>query len=234
MEVRAKKQKTKGDVKYENFSSPLTVPRSLLPSFTLSDVLITLGIIAVVAAITIPTLINGVQDIQYKSAYKKAFSAASQALALANQQYLLVATTGEGDLNHANNFLAFKDQFNVAKECLNNNNSQCWDSTGEKFYAGGGQWLPTVSSYAFIDSSGMAWSMYYSGYFYAFVDTNGFKKPNQWGKDRFALRFASIGGTFNSGLPVKVVPFPDNTSVCASPNKCATENNYYGTSWLYN
>ena len=37
-------------------------------AFTLAEVLITLGIIGIVAAITIPTLINNVQDAQYKTA----------------------------------------------------------------------------------------------------------------------------------------------------------------------
>ena len=40
--------------------------------FTLAEVLITLGIIGVVAAMTMPTLMNSTQGAQYKAAYKKA------------------------------------------------------------------------------------------------------------------------------------------------------------------
>lgn len=47
--------------------------------FTLAEVLITLGIIGVVAAMTIPTIINDAQDAQFKSAWKKQFSVFSQA-----------------------------------------------------------------------------------------------------------------------------------------------------------
>ena len=47
--------------------------------FTLAEVLITLGIIGVVAAMTIPTLISNTNGSQFKSAYKKALSTLSQA-----------------------------------------------------------------------------------------------------------------------------------------------------------
>lgn len=50
--------------------------------FTLAEVLITLGIIGVVAAMTMPTLINQTNGAQYKAAYKKALSALSQAVTL--------------------------------------------------------------------------------------------------------------------------------------------------------
>src|SRR5574344_3609 len=50
--------------------------------FTLAEVLITLGIIGVVAAMTMPTLINATNGAQYKAAYKKGLSAISQAVVL--------------------------------------------------------------------------------------------------------------------------------------------------------
>ena len=50
--------------------------------FTLAEVLITLGIIGVVAAMTMPTLINSTQGAQYKAAYKKALSAIAQGVTL--------------------------------------------------------------------------------------------------------------------------------------------------------
>ncbi len=50
--------------------------------FTLAEVLITLGIIGVVAAMTMPTLINSTQGAQYKTAYKKALSVMSQAVVM--------------------------------------------------------------------------------------------------------------------------------------------------------
>ena len=51
-------------------------------AFTLAEVLITLGIIGVVAAMTMPTLMNSTNGAQYKTAYKKALSVLSQAVVL--------------------------------------------------------------------------------------------------------------------------------------------------------
>ena len=50
--------------------------------FTLAEVLITLGIIGVVAAMTIPTLISNTNGAQFKSAYKKALSTLNQAIVM--------------------------------------------------------------------------------------------------------------------------------------------------------
>jgi len=51
-------------------------------AFTLAEVLITLGIIGVVAAMTMPTLMNQTNGAQYKAAYKKALSAIAQGVTL--------------------------------------------------------------------------------------------------------------------------------------------------------
>ena len=50
--------------------------------FTLAEVLITLGIIGIVAAMSIPSLINKVQEITFKSKLKKSYSLLSQTVKL--------------------------------------------------------------------------------------------------------------------------------------------------------
>jgi len=55
--------------------------------FTLAEILITLGIIGVVAAMTIPTLIANTRSQQYRSKFKKAISTLSQAARLNQSQY---------------------------------------------------------------------------------------------------------------------------------------------------
>ena len=50
--------------------------------FTLAEVLITLGIIGVVAAMTIPTLMQKTNDAELKSGYKKMISVISQAISM--------------------------------------------------------------------------------------------------------------------------------------------------------
>ncbi len=71
--------------------------------FTLAEVLITLGIIGVVAAMTMPTLMNSTQGAQYKAAYKKALSAISQAVTLnvALEEYSFADTVaGDADTDY--------------------------------------------------------------------------------------------------------------------------------------
>lgn len=221
-------------LKFRNFchTTKLNLLNTQIGAFTLSEVLITLGIIAVVAAMTLPVLNNMVQDVQYKAAYKKAYSVASQAVMNANQKEEFVYANGKGDYaNQKTNFLVFMNQFKVAKKCINNNNQECWNPIGEKFYNGV---YPIQGCLAFVDNSGMAWSMFYAGEFIIFVDTNGFKKPNQIGKDRFLLYPGSEISINSTGIPSKIIVPEDNSWWCQTRLKCATERNYYSRSWLYN
>ena len=48
-------------------------------AFTLSEVLITIGIIGVISAITLPVVINKINDMHFNSLRKKALSAIEQA-----------------------------------------------------------------------------------------------------------------------------------------------------------
>ena len=47
--------------------------------FTLAEVLITLGVIGIVAAMTIPTLIANIKGAQYRTKFKKVISTLSNA-----------------------------------------------------------------------------------------------------------------------------------------------------------
>ncbi len=58
------------------------IKTGLMKGFTLAEVLTTLMVIGVVAAMTIPTLINSTDDQQHKTALKKAISILSQAAQL--------------------------------------------------------------------------------------------------------------------------------------------------------
>lgn len=55
--------------------------------FTLAEVLITLGIIGVVAAMTIPTLMQHINGTRFVSQYKKSLSTINQAIELAEAHY---------------------------------------------------------------------------------------------------------------------------------------------------
>ena len=213
-------------------------------AFTLAEILITLLIIGVVASIVLPAIIQDTQEAEYKTAYKKAFADASAALRFAVADYSLVSRASDDDgENNWINFNAFKSKLAVNKDC-GNNNSACW-GTGESWRAG----TPTNDAPSFIDNSGRSWSM--RGIWttptwilsYLFVDTNGLKSPNKYGKDRFVMIMSNnnnkpvdpaVDGwvsirSISTGMPVVIVPFPDviNNSLDNCPS-----GNCFNTTWL--
>ena len=90
--------------------------------FTLAEVLITLGIIGVVAAMTMPTLINQTNGAQYKAAYKKALSAISQGVTLnvALDDYDLKDLSGDDNEGNGTLLSLFKKRMNVVKDATEN------------------------------------------------------------------------------------------------------------------
>lgn len=57
-----------------------------LHAFTLAEVLITLGIIGIVAALTLPAIVNNSRNKQLETGLRKAYSAISQALEMYQAQ----------------------------------------------------------------------------------------------------------------------------------------------------
>ena len=120
-------------------------------AFTLAEVLITLGIIGVIAAMTLPTLVQKQQEKVTVSRLKKAYSALSQAYLMISKDYgeptnwgisLAVTdddgnTNAEGALNVANLFAKY---MNVTKNC--GVADGCWHS-GNTYHLKGTPFLDT-------------------------------------------------------------------------------------------
>lgn len=188
-------------------------------AFTLSEVLLVLSAIGVVAALTIPTLTTNLQDQRYKTAYKKAFSDASQAWNMALNNNLPVPQVAWHDTaSSSTNFNAFMSSFEIIKECNSNNNSSCW-ATGETFYG-----HPVSSDHAFIDKAGRAWSLHGDDPTIT-LDVNGNSLPNKYGKDRFVIYEEASG----ANIPFKISPWGDSANPDA--NNCPSGSCWY-TSWL--
>lgn len=206
--------------------------------FTLAEVLITLGVIGVLAGMTIPTLMNNINDANYKTLYKKAFSVANNAFKQATADGIAyVPMSSQSDtISACTNWQIFSSQFKKSKVCTSGNANQCWEMTNGAEASNG---TPGADVYAFIDASGMSWAMrrkcsgmdVYVDYF--LVDTNGFKGPNKFGKDRWA--FSWVLDNVTSGTPTKVSLYvnvdytPGNTNAWV----CPTGPCYY-QSWLLN
>lgn len=160
-------------------------------AFTLAEVLITLGIIGIVAAITIPQLLNQTQEKELKEAAKEAFSKASQAVQL-------MKTNNGGtlaDLTLSNYAFGpvFKNNFKVADDCYNSgadNYQNCIPavsaSTVYKSLFGNPAVTSGLFNYQFVTTDGMFWGV--GGTITIAVDVNGYKKgPNVYGRDVFVF-----------------------------------------------
>ncbi len=213
-------------------------------AFTLAEVLITLGIIGIVAAMTLPVLIQKQQDVQFKAAYKKAYSDLSQAFALAIAEdrmpyrvnkYDEQATGKEWDI--------MKEAFKVTKECDKNNTYDCW-KPGDTLCGGSctsGNPSDGISEEgapregnvpSFVDASGRSWTLLGVRENIYIVDTNGFKGPNKFGKDRWYFVLGDKkGNRISNGIAVKVIV--DTDDKLTRDSFCKYPPCYY-RSWLLN
>lgn len=168
--------------------------------FTLAEVLITLGIIGIVAALTIPGLITKCKEMQDRVTYKKVYSSLNQAMKYAQEDdgidLTLSAKMIDGVMRTNNIGEIFKyisRYYKATTTCFDNNADKCWVcEKGEAGYIPNGapDWLGcTKSSYAFIDANGVAYYLYSNSEFPILIDVNGNRKPNQLGRDRFVMKF---------------------------------------------
>lgn len=152
-----------------------------------------MGIIGIIAALTIPGLVQNTQKREYYSAYKKAYSAGANAFErqVADFAYVKLVSDSDPSANPKKNFIAFKSYFNVIKDCTNSSgHAECWDDSGEMIFST----MPHATAAAFVDASGTAWVMAYLNSDVILIDTNGTKGPNHYGKDRWMLMPADEDG----------------------------------------
>ena len=187
-------------------------------AFTLAEVLITLGIIGVVAAITMPTLIQKHQEQANIVKLKKLYSVISQGYIQAITDNESPDNWGITEENNADSALAFieklKPYFKIEKVC-NSTEKDCFpkytrlsgtvfnyiaNNRASGILADGTPFWIYVSSKS-CNFSASETDIKLKNICAEFkVDTNGFKKPNEYGKDIFSLYL-----TKNSVIPVGTV-----------------------------
>lgn len=187
----------------------------LILAFTLAEVLITLGIIGVVATMTIPALIKNTQDSELKTAWKKAFSIFSQAYYQAAADYNIDFTSNSTLMD------SLTPYFKVITQCTPLAGSTCWHANGivkTLPLTDGTQYnFPNYSATVpgFITVDGMKLIINSDGAVndtgWVMIDVNADKNPNIAGKDIFAIRFY---GTKNNN---KVIPFNETNYGKCSP-----------------
>lgn len=170
-------------------------------AFTLAEVLITLGIIGVVAALTLPSLIQKQNEKATVSRLKKFYSTIQQAFILAQNE--------NGSINNweysnsAEFFNYFRPYLKIQKYCGGNGN--CWPDTNYKFLHGS-DWvninnIPNYEKAILSDGSLLqVYAKLDKTDREIRIDTNGFKGPNTEGIDMFSFKF-NDKGVIPNGFP---------------------------------
>lgn len=190
--------------------------------FTLAEVLITLGIIGVVAAMTIPTLITSTQKLQYMSSLQKAYSEFSQALQAMTGNYDCVtdlACTGvfASDKTSQDLGTELAKYLKLSKDCgMTPAGQGCLPPSANSNFDGSGTPIALdtdTSLEKFVTADGMSFAVVNGatncetdwggtlGYMaktcgYLYVDVNGLKEPNNLGRDVFVFFITNGRGSF--------------------------------------
>lgn len=200
-------------------------------AFTLAEVLITLGIIGIVAALTIPALINKVQKHQYVVALQKFYTTQMD-----GWSYLLTEE-GAQQLEDTSLFQSMGDSVCSLSDA---NYEQCKPFFGglKKYFRFSIETAPSYKTkmligYSYYDKTGSTvlafadGSVIFDGNFYKtaskgdatrqaqiatggghmyshggdfYIDINGFKKPNTFGRDIFRFNLSGEGKLYpNNG-----------------------------------
>ena len=178
----------------------------LQKAFTLAEVLITLVIIGVVAAITVPNVINNTNNEELVIKLKKAFSIFSQA----TDQIIMEEGPATEWATPRHIYELYKSKLNIAKDC--GTDSGCISQGNFKLIGGsidGANYDTASNVFKLVLSDGTqvifnGGSKWCNGYnngengtidacSFILVDVNGEKKPNTIGKDVHAFAIKENG-----------------------------------------
>lgn len=179
-------------------------------AFTLAEVLITLGIIGVVAAMTLPALVNNAKNKELHSSLVKAYAAIQTAAQSLYADEGIILTTYEDQ-----EFVKkFEPYFKVSRHC----NYNCLNSTElkntYKTYSNEPIYPNLLDDGQFFTEDGMFYMMNNvdDQTLLISVDVNGpYKNPNRWGYDLFTFQLMNNGKILPSGTNGKF----NNTELCS-------------------
>ncbi len=217
--------------------------KNFITAFTLAEVLITLGVIGIIAAITIPGLITAYKAHQLHSQFLESYSTV--------QQFFRQMIDDEVSLDpktYTNNsfYSTFKNYVKVAVDCGNyfstKNNSVCYTKTSPYAYKtldgkqqaytedfDDGQLLLMDGTTILIENPG-------TNRTWIHVDLNGFKNPpNRWGIDLFTFDFkdgelltmGDKGSTFTDQTQYCNINVSNNRNGIACAHRAKTETDYF-------
>jgi len=176
-------------------------------AFTLAEVLVTLGIIGVVSAMTLPTLVKNHQRQVYVTQLKKVASMLSQgaekaifdnnAISLVETKYNSNNETGARDF--------FNDNFKVIKNC--DNYAECFPSEYKLLDGSASDltWGDGEPSFILADGTAVHIELdamnRVNGFWGLYIDINGSQGPNIVGRDFFYAVLNSDGTVNGADVP---------------------------------
>jgi prepilin-type N-terminal cleavage/methylation domain-containing protein len=207
-----------------------------MTGFTLAEVLITLGIIGVVAALVMPALIADYKQKAYDAARKKALTTIGQAVRV------ITVNGGIGDAADAQDFVEnhLREQIKILKTCDNNNLRNCGIETNTKAIktlAGTSTTMPKTlhslaqgmsygattntdtQSYGFVMANGYSVNLFYNPKCMQDDPNNG-----HYGQDRVCVNAVydmnGLGRPNQAGKDIGFVTviYPDESSVAYAPD----------------
>lgn len=215
-----------------------------IEGFTLAEVLITLGIIGVVAAITIPTLINNHKSVQLRAQLNKTYSTLLQAVNMIYADSGMPVTSGSYP-DQGSFVKDLKKYVKVLKDC---GNRECSEINSDDY---------TLNNYKnFTRTSNITYTLFddgqliledgtfimvenlHVGNLFIAADINGFEKgPNALGQDLFSFQILD-NKIVPSGAPGTKYDIEINQGYCSpignqSTNgfgctyKALTESDYF-------
>ena len=182
-------------------------------AFTLAEVLITLGVIGVVAAMTMPTLIKHYQQHETVNRLKETYSILYNAVRMSETENGLLESWdipnggwGANTYTYGKTFFEqyLKPYIKVAKECKKLSN-ECWADEYTRPNGNISTYYSASSNYTYgiVLANGSVVGIIPQGtYCEVYIDLNGKKGPNKLGKDAFGIILAKssrndMRGNFN-------------------------------------
>lgn len=187
-------------IRADGHSAPWNKQRKT--AFTLAEVLVTLGIIGVVSAMTIPTLMSNHQRKVYVTRLNKVYSEIQQAAInfMNNKNAVNLVEAGINSTANANKLIT--DNFNIVETC-SNSLSPCF-ADSYKLLSGSNYDLSSHVSTSYVLASGESIRLLYSKaddkIVNILVDINGKQGPNILGRDAFYMALYNNGviDTYNN------------------------------------
>ena len=192
-------------------------------AFTLAEVLIVLAIIGVVAALTIPMLMNNYQKTQQVVALKKVYSQITEAIdrLVVDENVEKFSDTTLHDQTTADAKAFFKKYFRVSKFCAPEDYASCFSDVTSLDKSNFGSPAQDKTCVILKDGTSICLGISDNGNLppVFVVDTNGLNKPNIGGRDIFSFD-AYWDGSLDEIMPEDIAI---GTHICSGKGNKETQ-----------